>query len=289
VPEKAGVELAEGVAAMGGTAQAAIDQVIALVSSWGLAVLGAVALLIVGRWIAAMTRTGVTRSLERAGTDATLVPFFASGAYYLVLGVVLIAVLNLFGIETTSLIAVLGAAGLAVGLALQGSLSNFAAGVMLLIFRPIRVGDFVEVAGQAGGVAEIGIFSTTLNTGDNIRIIVPNSAVFGDTIKNYSANDTRRNDMVVGVSYDDDIGKALETINAVLAGESRVLKDPAALVAVAEMADSSVNIIVRPWCKKEDYWGLRFDLTRAFKERLEAAGCSIPYPQHDVHVVGGAS
>jgi small conductance mechanosensitive channel len=232
-----------------------------------------------------MTRRG----LERANVDAVLVPFLANGVYYLALVVVVIAVLSLFGIETTSLIAVLGAAGLAVGLALQGTLSNFAAGVMLLIFRPFKVGDYVEAAGTGGSVQEVGIFSTVLHTPDNVKITIPNSAVYGDTIKNYSANDTRRNDLVMGISYGDDIARAIETIEKVLAGDSRVLEDPAPVVAVGELADSSVNLVVRPWCARGDYWALRFDLTRKLKEELEAAGCSIPYPQHDVHINPGAS
>jgi small conductance mechanosensitive channel len=197
---------------------------------------------------------------------------------------VVIAVLSLFGIETTSLIAVLGAAGLAVGLALQGTLSNFASGVMLLLFRPFKVGDYVEIAGEGGSVQEIGIFSTQLHTPDNVKIAIPNSAVYGQTIKNYSANDTRRNDLVIGISYDDDIARAVETIQRILAADSRVLEDPEPVVAVADLADSSVNLVVRPWCAGSDYWPLRFDLTRQIKEELEAAGCSIPYPQRDVHL-----
>ena len=265
------------------------DTVIGLVAGYGLQVVGAIVVLIVGRAVAGLVRRAVTRSLERAQTDATLIPFFASGTYYLVLGAVLIAVLNLFGVETTSLIAVMGAAGLAIGLALQGTLANFAAGVMLLVFRPIRVGDFVDVAGVAGSVQEISVFTTTLHTGDNVRITIPNGAIFGSTIKNFSANDTRRNDIIVGISYDDNIGTAVDTIKRVLSADSRILADPEPLVAVMELGDSSVNIVVRPWCAASDYWPLRFDLMRAFKEQLEAAGCSIPYPQHDVHVVPPAA
>ena len=226
-----------------------IDTGVELLSNWGLQVIGAIVVLIVGRIVASLLRSGTRRALERARVDATLVPFLASGVYYLALGVVLIAVLNLFGIETTSLVAVLGAAGLAIGLALQGSLSNFAAGVMLLIFRPIRVGDFVEVAGSSGTAAEIGVFTTTLNSVDNVRIIVPNATVFGDTIKNYSANDTRRVDLVVGIGYDDDIGTAISTMQGIIAADARVLADPEPVIAVSEMADSSVNLVVRPWCR----------------------------------------
>jgi len=260
------------------------DTLIELVTGYGLQVIGAIVVLIVGRMIAGMIRSGIARSLERAKTDPTLIPFFSSGAYYMVLAAVVIAVLSLFGVETTSLIAVLGAAGFAVGLALQGTLANFAAGVMLLVFRPIRVGDFVEVAGASGSVKEIGVFTTTMHTGDNIRITIPNGEIFGTTIKNYSANDTRRNDILVGISYDDDIGNAIDTIKRVLAADERVLAEPEPLVAVMEMGDSSVNIVVRPWCASGDYWPLRFDLMRALKEQLEAAGCSIPYPQSDIHV-----
>lgn len=260
------------------------ETVIGLVTGYGLQVVGAILVLLVGRMVAGMIRSGVARSLERAQTDPTLIPFFSSGAYYLILAAVVIAVLSLFGVETTSLVAVLGAAGFAVGLALQGTLANFAAGVMLLVFRPIRVGDYVEVAGSGGSVQEIGVFTTVLHTPDNVRITIPNGEIFGTTIKNYSANDTRRNDITVGISYDDDIGVAIDTIQKVLDAEPRVLKDPAPVIAVAEMGDSSVNIVVRPWCAASDYWPMRFDLMRALKEQIEAAGCSIPYPQQDVYV-----
>jgi small conductance mechanosensitive channel len=270
-------------------AQNLIEPALELVSTWGLQVVGAIAVLIVGRFVCGALRNGTRRALERSSADATLIPFISSGVYYLALTVVIVAVLNLFGIQTASVIAVLGAAGLAVGLAMQGTLSNLAAGVMLLMFRPFKVGDYVEAAGTAGSVQEIGIFSTVLHTADNVRITVPNSGIYGDTIKNYSANETRRNDLVMGISYGDDISKAKETIEKVLASDSRVLADPTPVVAVAELADSSVNLVVRPWCKSEDYWALRFDLTRALKEQLEAAGCSIPYPQHDVHVQGGSA
>lgn len=267
------------------TTQAAFDTAVTMISTWGIRVLGALALLLVGRIIAGWVRRSVIRGLTRAETDESLIPFLSSMAYYLVLAMVVTAVLNLFGIETTSLIAVLGAAGLAVGLALQGTLSNFAAGVMLLIFRPIRVRDFVEIAGQSGTVAEISIFSTLLDTGDNIRITIPNAQVYGGIIRNYSFNDLRRIDLTIGVSYDDDLSKVVDTIQRVVTADSRTLADPAPKVAVAELADSSVNLIVRPWCKKEDYWELRWLLIRQIKEELEANGCSIPYPQGDLHVV----
>jgi len=269
---------------MDSTVDQVVQNAVTLVSTWGLRVAGALAVLILGRLACGAARKAVRRGLESRGVDASLVPFISNLVYFVLLAAVVIAVLGLFGIETTSLVAVLGTAGLAIGLALQGTLANFSAGVMLLLFRPFHVGDYIEAAGTAGTVSEIGVFSTTLNTPDNVRIILPNSGIFGATIKNYSANDTRRNDIVLGISYDDDISNAIAVVNAVLGKDSRVLSDPEPTVAVSELADSSVNLVVRPWCRKEDYWNLRFDLIRRFKEDLEQGGCSIPYPQRDVHL-----
>ncbi len=266
-------------------AQGLVEGLLGVVSTWGVQVIGAIAVLIIGRWAAALVRRGVTRALERAQMDASLVPFFSSRAYDLVLTAVVIAVLNLFGVQTTSLVAIVGAAGLAVGLALQGTLSNFAAGVMLLIFRPFGKGDFVDAGGSKGTVDEIGVFTTILNTPDNVKIIVPNSAIASGTITNFSAYDRWRNDLVMGIGYDDDIGRAIEVIQRVLDAEQRVHKEPAPVIAVSELGDSSVNLVVRPWCDASDYWPLRFDLMRRLKEELEAAGCSIPFPQRDVHVI----
>ncbi len=268
---------------MGNPAQI-VDTATALVSQWGVSVVGAIALLVVGRIVAGMIRRAVRRGLERAKVDPTLVPFLSKGVYYVALAFVVIATLRLFGVETTSLVALIGAAGLAVGLALQGTLSNFAAGVMLLIFRPFKVGDYVDVGGTAGSVVEISIFTTTLKSPDNVKIVVPNSQVYGQTIKNFNGYDTRRVDLVMGISYDDDIQLALDTIRRVATADERVLAEPAVQIAVSNLGDSSVDIVVRPWCAASDYWGLKFDLTRALKEQLEAAGCSIPYPQRDVHL-----
>jgi small conductance mechanosensitive channel len=269
--------------------QGTTQLIIEMLSAWGLRLLGAIALLLLGRIAAGWVRRGVRRALQRAKTDSTLVPFIANVAYWIILAAIIVAVLGMVGIQTASLLAVLGAAGLAVGLALQGTLSNVASGVMLLVFRPFQVGDYIEAGGTAGSVESIGLFSTTLNTPDNVRIILPNSSVYGQTIKNYAANETRRNDMIVGVSYDDDIGLAIQTIKKVLGADERVLADPEPVIAVAELGDSSVNIVVRPWCKKENYWALRFDMMRTMKEALEAAGCSIPFPQRDVHLFQAAS
>jgi small conductance mechanosensitive channel len=217
--------------------------------------------------------------------DETVVPFAAKLVYFLIMVFVLLAVLGLFGIPTTSIIAVLGAASLAVGLALQGTLSNFAAGVMLLLFRPFDVDDYIEVAGHAGTVKTVGVFATTLNTLDNVQITIPNGKVYGEAIKNYSANDIRRVDLVASVAYDDDLQTAKDTLMAILEADERVLDDPAPTVAVSELGASSVDFVVRPWCRAEDYWNVRFDLTRAIKESLEGAGLSIPFPQQDMHVI----
>jgi small conductance mechanosensitive channel len=250
----------------------------------GLRFLGGLAVFFVGLIIAKSVRRAVRRVFDKLDLDVTLEKFLTSLSYYVVLVVAGVAAMGMMGIEMASFVTVLGAAGLAIGLALQGTLSNVSSGVMLLLFRPFKVGDWVDAGGVAGTVDTIGLFSTTLNTGDNVHIIIPNSSIYGGTIKNYSFNETRRNDMVVGVSYDDDLQLAMETIKSVLDADERVLKNPEYLVAVMELADSSVNFVVRPWCAASDYWGLRFDLNRAFKEKLEAAGCSIPYPQQDVYV-----
>lgn len=263
---------------------ALVGRAVELVSTWGLQVVGAIAVLVVGWIVARGVRRSARRALERSRVDAMLVPFLTSAVYWGVLVFVGVAVLNLFGIQTTSFVAVLGAAGFAVGLAFQGTLSNFSAGVMLLVFRPFDVGDFVEAAGASGEVVEIGLFSTKLHTTDNVRVILPNSSVFGNLIRNYTANDTRRVDLTVGIDYGDDIGAALQTVERVLEAEQRVLDEPAPVTGVAELGDSAVGLMVRPWCRTEDYWSLRRDLTRTLKEELEADGFSLPFPQRDVHL-----
>lgn len=261
-----------------------LTQLSGVLSAYGLKVIGAILVLIIGRAVARSLQRATVRALERGKMDATLIPFAGGLVYTLAMVFVVVAVLGLFGIPTASFIAVLGAAGLAVGLAMQGTLSNFAAGVMLLVFRPFRVGDVVEVAGTLGVVKEIGIFATHLNTPNNVRVIVSNSTVYGDKISNHTANEIRRVDLTVGVSYGDDLDLAKRTIRGVVTGHPKVLKDPAPQVEVIEMADSSVNFVVRPWCATEDYWRVHFDVTQGCKEQLEAAGCSIPFPQRDVHV-----
>jgi small conductance mechanosensitive channel len=197
---------------------------------------------------------------------------------------VIIATINQIGVQTTSLIAILGAAGLAVGLAMQGSLANFAAGVLIVIFRPYKVGDFVEAAGVGGSVLQVQILTTILKTADNKQIVVPNAQIMGSIITNYSANPTRRVDLVVGISYDDDIDKARDTIKGLVDSDQRILKDPACVVAVSELGDSSVDFVVRPWVNTADYWAVKFDLTEAIKKRFDEEGLSFPYPQRDVHL-----
>ncbi len=264
--------------------QQLLDSTWSFVSNNYKPVVAAIIILVVGRMVAGWARRLTRKGLERGEIDPTLVPFVAKLVYYGVLAVVLIAALNRLGVATTSVVAIFGAAGLAVGLALQGTLSNFASGVMLLVFRPFDLGDYVEAGGTKGVVMEIGIFSTTLRSPDNIKITVPNSQVYGATISNYNGYENRRLDMVMGISYDDNVGTAIDTIQGIVAADDRVLADPEVVIAVSNLGDSSVDIVVRPWCMAQDYWNLKFDLNRQLKEGLEAAGCSIPYPQRDVHL-----
>lgn len=264
---------------------ATLETLTGVLSTWGVRVVGAIGVLIVGLWIARMVQRGVRRGLERSNFDATLVPFFASMAYYTIATFVGIAVLGLFGIPTTSFVAALGAAGLAIGLALQGSLSNLAAGVMLLIFRPFKVGDYVEAAGVEGNAEEIGLFASVLTTLDNTMITIPNAEIWGATIKNFTVKEKRRNDLEFGIAYGDDINHARATIIAACKADPRVLADPAPEVWVTSMGDSSVNLLVVPWCHPGDYWGLKFDLYQAVKEALDAGGSTIPFPQRDVHLI----
>ena len=255
-----------------------------LATTWGLRVLGALAFLLVGRIVARSVGRSVERALKRSHFDETLTTFIGNTVYTLVHLAVVIAAAGMVGIQAGSFIAIIGAAGLAVALAFQGTLSNFASGIMLLTFRPFQVGDFVDAGGTAGSVKEIGVFTTTLATPDNVKIILPNSQVSGAIIKNFSANETRRIDLVVGVGYDDDLNVARDTILKVIRADERVLEEPAPVVAVDNMGASSMDFVVRPWVKGADYWDAKWALTKALKEELEAAGCNIPYPQRDVHL-----
>jgi len=255
---------------------------------YGPKVVGALLTLIVG-WIVARILRGILRRvLHRAKVEATLTGFLVNMTYALLMTMVVISAIQRLGVEATSFIAVLGAVGLAVGFALQGSLSNFAAGVMLILFHPFKAGDFVEAGGVSGVVEEIQIFATQMRTPDNKRVIVPNSSISGGTITNYSANDTRRVDLVFGISYGDDIAKAKGLIDQIISEEKRILEDPEPTIAVSELADSSVNIVVRPWVKTADYWDVYFHLTETIKLRFDAEGITIPFPQRDVHMFQAA-
>ena len=227
-----------------------------LITIFGVKILAAIAVYIVGRWIAKLARKIVNRVMTKREVDPTITKFVASLAYIVLLTFFIIASLGLLGIQTTSFIAIIGAAGLAIGLALQGSLANFAAGFLLIIFRPFKVGDYIEAAGVAGTVEVIQIFTTELATPDNKTIIVPNSKLTADNIVNYSTKNTRRVDMVFGIGYQDDIDKARNIINDILTSDERILQDPPMKIAVSELADSSVNFIARPWVNAGDYWGV---------------------------------
>ena len=244
----------------------------------------AIVIFYVGKLIVGLIVRGLGKVMQRQEVDKTLETFICNFLRMALMVVVIIAAISQIGIETTSFIAIFGAAGLAVGLALQGSLSNFAAGVLIVLFRPYRVGDFVEAAGIAGSVEEVQILTTVLKTPDNKKIIVPNSQIMSSIITNYSANDTRRVDMVVGVSYSDDLDKVHSVLKELVAADDRILADPECTIAVSELADSSVNFVLRPWVKTADYWGVHFDMTEAIKKRFDQEGISIPFPQQDVHI-----
>lgn len=251
---------------------------------WGIKIVLALAVFVIGKWISKRITKVMRKLMERAELDATLVTFLCNIVYAILLAAVILATLDLLGVPVTSLLAVLGAAGLAVGLALKDSLGNFASGVMLILFRPFKQGDFVEVAGVSGAVTEVKIFSTILTTPDNKLVVIPNAQVSADTITNYSANDQRRVDMVFGVGYDDDLKVARRVLTEICEKHPLVLDDPATKVFVKELGASSVDFAVRPWVNTADYWTVYGDLLEEAKVELEAAGCSIPYPQRDVHI-----
>lgn len=247
----------------------------------------AAAILVFGLWLAGRVRAGLTRMFARRSLDPMLGSFLSSIAHILFVAVVIIAALSKLGIQTSSLIAVIGAAGLAIGLALQGSLSNFAAGVMIITFRPFKVGDFIETAGVSGTVEGIQIFHTQLVTADNKLVIVPNNSITTGNVINYSAKGIRRVDLVFGISYQDDIATAKVVLKEILATDTRILKDPAPVIAVAALADSSVNLIVRPWANTEDYWPVYWDITEAVKLCFDQKQITIPGPRRVVHTLPG--
>jgi len=249
-----------------------------------ISILAAIAIFVIGRWIAQAVRRFIRRIMSKNDSDPTLIAFTANLSYYLILAFVIIAALSRLGVQTASLVAVLGAAGLAVGLALQGSLANFAGGVLLLFFKPYKVGDFIEAQGHAGTVDSIQIFTTVLKTPDNKTIIIPNGPIANDSIINYSAEATRRVDMQFGVGYGEDIDKTKAVLQRLVDGDSRILKEPATAILCAELADSSVNFKVRAWVNAADYWNVYFDMHEAVKKTFDQEGISIPFPQRDVYM-----
>jgi len=255
-----------------------------LAAAYGIKIIGAVAIIVIGRIAVSILAGIVRRLMKRSEVDDTLTKFVVSLTRIALMTFVFIAALGTLGVQTASFVAVIGAAGLAIGFALQGSLSNFAAGVMLIIFRPFRVGDYIEAGGTAGVVEAVKIFVTEFKTPDNKKVFVPNSQITGGNITNYSAMDTRRVDMVFGIGYGDDIRKAKEILERILNEDERVLKDPPITVAVLELGDSSVNFAVRPWVKTADYWAVYFDVHEKVKLSFDREGISIPFPQRDVHL-----
>lgn len=250
---------------------------------WAINVAMAAAIFLIGRMVSKFLVSLLGKVLRKGQMEDILVNFITSIVNILLLLIVVVASLDQLGVDTTSMIALVGAAGLAVGLALQGSLQNFAAGVMLIVFRPFKTGDFIEAAGVAGVVENISIFNTIMRTGDNREVIIPNGNIYSGVITNFSARDTRRVDMVFGIGYDDDLKKAKALLEEIVTADERVLQDPAPVIAVSELGDSSVNFVVRPWVKSSDFWAVKFDTTETVKLRFDQEGISIPYPQMDVH------
>jgi len=252
---------------------------------FGLSLITAIAIFVIGRWVAKLITRGIRKVMQAQQVDKILESFVSNIAYWLIMAFVIIATISELGVQTAGFIAAVGAAGLAIGLAMQGSLSNFAAGVLIVMFRHYKVGDYIEAGGVGGSVVAVQILTTTLRTPDNKIIIIPNSQIMDGIITNYSANDTRRVDMTFGVSYDDDIDKVRSVIREVLDADSRIHKDPEPVIVVGALADSSVNFLVRPWTSTDDYWGVFWDTTEKIKKRFDEEGISIPYPQQDVHII----
>jgi small conductance mechanosensitive channel len=261
-----------------------IEMVTYWMTTYSVKILASLLILVIGKWLARRITNLITKLMEKNKVDVTLVRFLDSIIYYTFMVMVVIAAAGQLGINTTSFLTIVGAAGLAIGLALKDSLSNFASGVMLVLFRPYRVDDYVDIGGVAGTVVSISLFTTELKTPDNQKVIVPNAGITSNVITNVTANPIRRVDLVIGIGYDDDIKKAKEVIQGVLAEEKRILPAPEPLIAVSELADSSVNFVVRPWVKTGEYWTVYFALTENIKLALDANGISIPFPQQDVHM-----
>ncbi len=251
---------------------------------WAIKLVTAVLIFVIGRMVIRFVIKLVKKLLHKSSMDEMLIDFVASILNAVLLLFVIIAALNQLGVDTSSLVALIAAAGLAIGLALQGSMQNFAAGVMILVFKPFKSGDFIEAGGVSGVVEKIQIFSTLMRTGDNKEVIVPNGSIYSSAITNFSARDTRRVDMVFGIGYDDDIRLAKSILEKLVAEDSRILPEPSPVIALSELADSSVNFVVRPWVNSGDYWAVMWDMNEKVKLSFDEAGISIPYPQMDLHL-----
>jgi small conductance mechanosensitive channel len=260
------------------------DNIVEILGSYAFSLVMALLIFIIGKWAVNKIVTLLGKVLRKVkGMDETLIKFLENIVYYALMIVVLLTALGKLGVETTSFLAILGAAGLAIGLALKDSLGNFASGVMIIMFKPFKVGDVVTAAGVTGSVSEVGIFNSVFTTPDNQKIIIPNGAITSGSITNINANDTRRVDLVVGIGYEDDIKKTKDVLNDIISSHEKVLLNKGITVAVSELADSSVNFVVRAWVKTPDYWDVKFALTETIKLRFDAEGISIPFPQQDVH------
>jgi len=268
--------------------EAILQKVYEYLAQYGFRVIGALVIFLIGRWLAKIVSRWIETALVKSRVDKTLAKFVKNLSQIVLLVFVVMAALAPLGVETTQFAVVVGAAGLAIGLALQGSLANFASGFLMIIFRPFKVGDFIEAAGVKGTVKEIQIFNTIVNTPDNIRVIIPNAQLTGGNILNYTTNGTRRVDLTIGISYEDDLKRAKSIIESILAGDDRVLRDPIPTVAVRELGDSSVNFVVRPWVNSTDYWDTYFELTAKIKLALDENDITIPFPQRDVHIKNGS-
>jgi len=261
-----------------------IEEIRTLLAVYGLRIIAAIAIFIIGKWVAKFLRNRMRKMMAKKKMDEAIVSFVSSLVYIGLMVFIILAALSQIGVQVTSFIAVIGAAGLAIGLALQGSLANFAAGFLLIVFRPFKVGDYIESAGATGTVEKIEIFTTQLRTLDNRLIIIPNSKITSDNITNFTAKEMRRVDVTVGVSYYDNLDKVRSVLRATIDADSRVLKEPAPTIVVSELAESSVNFTVRAWVKTESYWDVYFETTEAIKRRFDDAGIHIPFPQTDMHI-----
>jgi len=265
------------------------DKMWVFAQTYGLQIAGAIAILVIGRIVASIVRKSVRRLMEHSKTEPTLVSFVSSFAYYGIMVAVVIATMSKFGIQTTSMVAILGALGFAVGFALKETLGNVAAGIMVMVFKPYHIGHFIDAGGVKGSVKEITLFNTILATGDNVRVIVPNGQIYAKTITNFTANPTRRVDLVIGIGYDSSVKQARDIMTKLMADDDRILKDPAPVIGLNELGDSSVNFVVRPWVKREDYWAVRWELQEKIKEEFDKAAIEIPFPQRVVHMANAAA